>query len=750
MNKIALLTSLYLLCTVALQAQMLKPWNIPVLDGIDTLVNAGAGGLNTPQISEIDLNNDGQKDLLIYDRSAQVALTFLNDGISGQVSYRYAPEYMQNFPQNTRNFMLARDYDGDGIEDLFVFNQPLFTSGGVGIMKGSYDTDNKIQFTWVKDIVKYTHPDFGYQDIFIFNPDVPGIGDMDGDGDLDIAAFTLDFIFSRNVYFYRNMSVESGYGTDSLIFMLEHECHGMFSEGGLNNEVILSSGVDSCADNPYWNNRPAEGGPRHTGSTVTLVDWNADGVMDIVIGDVSVNNLNMLTTELVNDTFLVVSQDIYYPSYDQSVDVYSYPSAYFVDLDNDGDLDMMATPTELGIGEAVTDEVVWFYENTSPDTIWLEFRQKNLFTDEMIDLGSGAYPAIVDVNGDGLLDLVVGHFGVTDTFQTYSVGLSYFQNIGTATAPAFQLQTRDFGGFSSLGKKAMAPTFGDLDNDGDMDLILGTIDGNLIYYRNTAGVGNMMAWAAPMNNYAAISVSGSSKPQLIDMDRDGDLDLMIGDDLGRLSYFENKGTASVANFLSTPTSNTFGFDLTTHGSRSAAPHFIDTGTDFELLLGNENEPIVHLNRIEGNVTGIYDTVSLNFGGIWMGRNMAVAAADLNGDDTLDYVIGNIRGGLSFFSYNAAPYTAVSTEKPLPTKASCAVLFPNPASEQVFLRWTEMPEIDGELLLYDALGRLQKRLTTNAGLSLQPIDVSDLSSGVYFVQLLNEKGLREVYKLQIKQ
>ena len=750
MNKIYLLVSLLLLFSINTEAQTLKPWNIPVFTATDTLSNASAGGLNTPQISEIDLNNDGQKDLLIFDRSAQIALTFINAGINGKVSYSYAPEYMQNFPQNTRNFMLARDYDGDGIEDLFLFNQPPFSSGGIGVMKGSYDSDNKIQFTWFKPLLTYVHPTFGLNDIFIFNPDVPAIGDMDGDGDIDIAAFTLDFVFSRNVYYYRNTSVEDGHGADSLDFVLHHECHGMFSEGGFSNTVILSPGVDSCADNPWWN-RPGQAGPRHSGSTVSIVDWNADGVMDMVLGDVSVNNLNMLTAQLVNDTVLMVAQDNAYPSYDVPVNLFSYPGAYFVDMDNDGDLDMMATPTELAIGEAVNDEVVWYYENTSPDTIKLEFRQKNLFTDEMIDLGTGAYPALVDVNGDSLLDLIVGHFAITDTFLTYTTGLTYFQNIGTATSPAFQLQTRDFGGLSVLGKRAMAPTFGDMDADGDLDMIIGLLDGTLIYYENTAGAGNMMAWASPLNNYFSLDVGDASKPQLIDIDRDGDLDLMIGDDYGGMSYFQNKGTAAAANFLTSPTSNTFGFDLGAHGSRAAAPHFIDVGSDFELLLGNENQPIVHLNNIDGNVTGIYDTLSLNFGNIWVGKNSAIASGDLDGDDTLDYVIGNVRGGLSFYSYNAAPFTIVSN--PLVAKSSIrsspAVLFPNPASEMAYIRWSETPKYAGNVFIFDALGRMLAQQRFIKDQQLIPLDIKFLSTGVYYIQLINEKGEREVLKLQVR-
>ncbi|HNM27818.1 MAG TPA: hypothetical protein PKL15_20395, partial [Saprospiraceae bacterium] len=73
------------------QTQMFQRLDFPVSSNGSQLEFPFAGGLNAPQLSAADLNQDQIPDLVVFDRSGDVLLTFLNEGIAGKTSYRFAP-----------------------------------------------------------------------------------------------------------------------------------------------------------------------------------------------------------------------------------------------------------------------------------------------------------------------------------------------------------------------------------------------------------------------------------------------------------------------------------------------------------------------------------------------------------------------------------------------------------------------------------------------------------------------------------
>ena len=83
--------------------------------------------------------------------------------------------------------------------------------------------------------------------------------------------------------------------------------------------------------------------------------------------------------------------------------------------------------------------------------------------------------------------------------------------------------------------------FGDLDGDGDPDLLVGGTTGTLRYFRNSGSASSFAfqprtGTANPLNG---VDVGSGSKPAFGDLDADSDLDLVIGDGNGNFSYFEN-------------------------------------------------------------------------------------------------------------------------------------------------------------------------------------------------------------------
>ena len=99
---------------------------------------------------------------------------------------------------------------------------------------------------------------------------------------------------------------------------------------------------------------------------------------------------------------------------------------------------------------------------------------------------------------------------------------------------------------SDAGSFESAPAVADIDADGDLDLVLGDNDGGLNYYRNV-GSGAVPAYEAVdggANPFDGLSVGAFSKPVFGDVDGDGDLDLVVGDYYGALFYFRNDGSAA--------------------------------------------------------------------------------------------------------------------------------------------------------------------------------------------------------------
>ena len=154
-----------------------------------------------------------------------------------------------------------------------------------------------------------------------------------------------------------------------------------------------------------------------------------------------------------------------------------------------------------------------------------------------------------DLDDDGDFDVLIGQYG----------SFGYYQNTGSATAPVFgSLQTNPFGLTDTSTYITSFPELADIDGDGDYDLFMNTVYNPAIQYFENIGTATAPAFAAPVNNPFGITTGTSyAIPTFADMDDDGDLDLLYAGYYGALSYLENTGTATAPAFAA-PTSSPFG------------------------------------------------------------------------------------------------------------------------------------------------------------------------------------------------
>ncbi|MFQ5678722.1 MAG: FG-GAP repeat domain-containing protein [Gemmatimonadota bacterium] len=553
------------------------------------------GGYNIPRPQWIDVDGDGDLDLFVQESSGEVAFFEALSDTSPAARlplYRWRTDRFRGLRVGEWYRFADMDHDGDWdllAETPFSYLR-LYRNDG---------PPESPAFTLAADTLR----DTAGRALFSDRQNIPNVADIDCDGLLDLLIGRLTGTISR----YEEAGKDAT-GAARFRFLTDH-----FE----NIEII------------------GQMRSRHGANTLALADVDEDGDPDLLWGDFFEPGLLLIENTGSCERPSLSGEPLPFPP-ENPLATSGYNAPTFGDVDRDGDLDLLVGV----IGGAfdpnrTTVENLYFLEQGAGGRF--EERTRRFLT--QVDVGSESLPALADLDADGDLDLLLSNKiepGDRQTSRIYK-----FANEGTAREPVFRL----VGPLPMEGSYHYAPALGDLDADGDLDMLLGSWRAKIAYWRND-GARTRPRFVLADSALVRITRGSNTTPALVDIDADGDLDLFVGESSGALNFYRNEGTPRAPRFVLV--SDEYG---EIDPGRRTVPSFVDLDGDgdADLLLGTESSGVL-LYRNEGGPAepsfALQGPLAVRAPGL-----AAPAFGDVDGDGDPDLFLGGVGGGLLFYEAN---------------------------------------------------------------------------------------------------
>jgi Secretion system C-terminal sorting domain/FG-GAP-like repeat len=654
--------------------------SLKIIQNGQTLANPFAGGLNAPQFSTCKLDNDGIEDLVVFDRTSSKLYTFIaKKDNTDKYFWQYAPQYETAFPK-IQNWILLRDFNRDGKKDIFTF-----TPGGVKVYQNT--TNTNLSFRLIADPLFSTGYS-GKLNLYLSATDIPAITDVDNDGDDDIVTFESSGNFAifhknfsienyKNANFLEFRRVGDCWGGfykehfDDMVFnqpcgenpqplsnsLPEAKSAKVLHSGNSINLIdlngdglkdvlfghvtknkiasILNTGkvsqaAFSKADYNFPNIYPVD---FPVFPTIYYEDLDFDDVKDIIASPNGSDNA-LQTVDYQKSVWFYKNKgkddkpDLSFVQnnmlQNSMVDLGENTSPVFVDIDGDGDQDLL-----IGIagnrGDTGYRASIYLFENKGNGTF--EITNTDYLGISKSDQFFEIKPFVTDMNADGVDDLGF----MANSF--IGVSMRYFPN-KAAKGKAFDLKYTEAVVLPKIDNinNGDSPLFFDFNKDGLKDLLVGKGGGSLVYYKNT-GLAKSPVYTLEKEDLGGIISDytiGNISLAAADLNGDGKAELITGSRNGYLKVYKNFTEQNQAKFIADST------------------NIFDEFT-------NKNTPLL------------------------LGGNLSVAIADLTNDGIPDVMLGTNTGGLKWLK-NTSKFIITATEETINQ-----TIYPNPTNRFVYIK-----------------------------------------------------------------
>jgi VCBS repeat protein len=403
-----------------------------------------------------------------------------------------------------------------------------------------------------------------------------------------------------------------------------------------------------------------------------VVDWNKDGLMDIITGEIEGKVHLYINKGTKSEPFFKAPIKI------ASIAPDMYPDPVLIDISGDAKRDLI-----LGSRSGK----IYFFKNYGSDKA-PKFTKHNYLQADGKDLFVGrlSHIHLKDWNDDGIIDLLVGNdHGEVRVYRGKTKGAE------TVFMKALLLKTEKE--VELISKVHPVVSFGDWNGDGKIDIIAGGEGPELRFFPNIGTKGKAKFddyklipgvemdaeafkyssseeksfWDNPGLEFIT-EYLGNAAPEIVDWDNDGKLDLLLGSYSGLIYFFKNTGTKTKPR-LGKPEALKAGGKLLLVGGFST-PRAVDWNADGKLDLisgdllgriyvfinkGSKNKPVLTKGRM----------IKVGDKSVMLTARSMVEVADLNNDNLKDLIVGNRFGRV---------YALLNTgSAKIPEFAECEVL-----------------------------------------------------------------------------